>query len=278
MFRKIVSSIILASFVSLLYTSCQEHSPIEPDDTDKTIFENPDVTQFQVNNPGMLHNDVLAEFNKHHNLLSNKKMSIHRYAQLLSKSINSVFRKNDIPFQTTRSDILRTIRDLSKHGARGEYDFFSTEHDLPYEMFEYLKEEYGAKPEVLDQYMNIMISIRQNEQSPAKRDPRLRSFYTLNTGNSDKDEFIIDIARGSYEFWTTLVNLDETELTDITWDDWEEIKKKYFAFEPDLAAAILCIIVPSIPSLIALLYSLAASTAFSLADSCWSEYDHYHTR
>jgi hypothetical protein len=161
--------IIGLTFMALVLSiSCEKDEVVGPVEKESTIFNNNDIMNLEVDNIGEIHNEILEEFDREHDLSSKERLHPEEFIELTVRSINKVFNHRNIPCQISHNDIKFIISKFVEIQQEGAYDFFSySSEDLRNvkPLFRYLEENMGLNRNT----SNICIQIAdiiKNESRP----------------------------------------------------------------------------------------------------------------
>lgn len=229
-FRKIISVALCVAHLSLIFISCGENNISTPkmggsdnivqvSVPNKIYDKEPmDPGSIMMNQPGMLHNEILQYFNKDNILVSGNKMEKEEVVARMVEACNQAFLKSKIEYSVTEEDITFAIQCLDTWRERGIFDVFTPINkqniESVYRLLDHLAYESGNfKPGEIE---NIKMAFKEVEavgisncDSRVIRD--ITSPYKSNN-KSTASYRALDILENSFDFWSNLkLNAEEIE-------------------------------------------------------------------
>lgn len=133
-------SALIPVLLVILLSSCREFAVTE---VDEDIFSATEayfsrVVTPNVEDPGEVHNEILAEFEKRHPMSGGREISKQRFAQLFAEAANEVLRRRRIDMAYGTYDILMLLRYFDQYKTAGVYDFYGENQSNPENLVRYL--------------------------------------------------------------------------------------------------------------------------------------------
>ena len=229
-FRKYISVALCLAHLSMIFISCGENniSPPEKGESDSIvnvsvsnkIFEKEqiDPESILMNQPGMLHNEILKYFNKDNVLVSGNKMEKEEIVERMIEACNQAFLKYKIEYSVTEEDISVAIQCLDTWRERGIFDVFAPvdeqNTESVYELLDHIAYESGNfKPGEIE---NIKMAFKEVEAVGVSNcDSRVIRDITSQYKSNNKSTAsyrALDILENSFDYWSELkLNAEEIE-------------------------------------------------------------------
>lgn len=193
---------VISGFVFLvlvLSISCENNEVVGPVEKESTIFSNKEIMNLEVKNIGKIHNEILEEFDKKHDLLSDERLKPEEFITITMKSINKIFQQRDIPCEVSRNDIRFIISKFVEIKQAGVYNFFSdSEQDLSNvkPLFTYLEKNMGLNPNTAERCMKFMDMAEKEDPSRM-----LLQNEAHNKIDNENTQYFSEIFVYSRDFW-----------------------------------------------------------------------------
>ncbi len=117
--KRIISSVVLMAYCSLLIVSCSSDHTTNLDKENVSLFESK-IFDNRIVDPGVIHNEILTEVDRIHCFLDEGKPSIEEFIEYNVTAINTVFERHDLQIKVEAKDIewiLDELRYLRNIGA-----------------------------------------------------------------------------------------------------------------------------------------------------------------
>ncbi len=206
--RKAILVLIAISFFN--FVSCAEEGIVSTDkkevasngmiDTENEIEISVDPEM-----AGILHNEILSEFNNRHTILSGS-LDIDTFIRYYQESVNAVFKRNGIRIIVTDDDIRADLLMLRELTDSGVFNFFSLPRETKIEPLISHGIVTGKLTETESEYIRKLFKSLKNDVLISKdsaQDHLLSSEYERIIEDIDRDMLVSIgcIAKSTSEFW-----------------------------------------------------------------------------
>jgi hypothetical protein len=286
--QKVVSIIVGITFLSMLCASCRMDTVSQPEQSSaEEKIQADDLAQINnessksdmdllFNDPGRLHNEILAEMGKDGIFITGEKLGEKEYVAKIVESSNAVYRNMHVDYEVTEDDIRMVLQCFDSWRERGVFDVYAPIEDRKienvYHVLDYLaceREEWD--PREIERVRLAIQELEGIDPSNCSRETIQRITGCYRSDAADSESYrALDILEDSFSFWSTLkeetVAIDSLRLVSDESVDVPELGVDWYSICIllwDAVGALLCW--PLGP--VSVLCAVIASSAFIFAAS-----------
>lgn len=224
--RKALLFLIIVTFFNLV--SCTEQSIVSTDEKDVASNEMIDIendieTSVDPEMAGILHNEILSEFNNKHTILSGP-LDEDTFIRYYQESVNTVFKKNGIRIIVTEDAIRSDLLMLREFTVSGVFNFFAPPREINIEPLISHGIVTGKLTQAESEHIRNLFNSLKNGvlfSKDSAQDQLLSSgFESIEDIDKDMLVSIECIAQSTSEFWSEyLVHSTDGEIYTLYKDD-----------------------------------------------------------